>query len=147
MEESIRKAFGLAKIDLKQASPLLLAFVGDAVFELVIRTKTAEAHRMSPRRLHDISSSYACASAQAKMAELALELLTEEEKEILRRGRNAHASSISKSASVGEYRKATGWESLIGYLYLDGREERAVELIMAAFNALNALKKESQQHP
>jgi ribonuclease-3 family protein len=81
------------------------------------------------------------------MAELALEFLTEEEKEILRRGRNAHASSISKSASVGEYRKATGWESLIGYLYLDGREERAVELIMAAVNALNALKKESQQHP
>jgi ribonuclease-3 family protein len=72
------------------------------------------------------------------MSELVAGLLTDEEKEILRRGRNAHASSISKSASVGEYRKATGWESLIGYLYLDDREDRAVELIMEGIHALDA---------
>lgn len=139
MEESIRKAFGLSKVDLRQASPLQLAFVGDAVFELVIRTKTAQARRVSPRRLHDMSAAYARASAQARMSELVKDILTEEEKEVLRRGRNAHASSIAKSASVSEYRKATAWESLIGYLYLDGREERAVELIMAGVNALDDL--------
>jgi ribonuclease-3 family protein len=138
MEESIRNAFGLSKVDLRQASPLMLAFVGDAVFELVVRTKTVQSHRVPPRRLHVISSSYACASAQARMSELVAGLLTDEEKEILRRGRNAHASSISKSASVGEYRKATGWESLIGYLYLDDREDRAVELIMEGIHALDA---------
>lgn len=137
MEESIRQAFGLEAQDLRQCAPLTLAFVGDAVHELVIRTNVACGPRRQPRHLHDLSAAFARASAQAKMAELVKGMLTEEEESWIRRGRNAHAASIAKSASVGEYRRATGWECLIGFLYLSGQEQRAIELICAGVNALD----------
>ena len=139
MEESVRRIFGLSLPDVRQASPLTLAFVGDAVHELVVRTVAAAGPRRHPKQLHAMSAGYARASAQARMAHALSDagVLTEEEKDVLRRGRNAHAVSIAKSASVTEYRIATGWESLIGFLYLSGREERAVELVRAGMECVD----------
>lgn len=135
MEESlslssrIRELFGLKEVDMKAYSPLTLAYIGDAAYELVIRTMVVEKGNRQASQLHRLTTSYVKAQAQAAMIE-ALELeLTEEELAIYKRGRNAKSYTSAKNASILDYRKATGLEALIGYLYLSGREERVLFLI------------------
>lgn len=110
-------------------SPLVLAFVGDAVYDLAIRTMLVQRGNARPNALHRAKASMVKASAQSAMMELILPVLTDEEEAVYRRGRNAKSYTKAKNASVADYRRATGFEALIGYLYLCGRKERALELI------------------
>ena len=130
MEKEIREQFQLGDRDVRFTSALSLAFLGDAVFELVIRTVLVE-RGGKPGDLSREKGKIVNAGSQARMAEalMARGLLTEEEETIYRRGRNANPHTLAKSASTGDYHKATGLESLMGYLYLTGRTERLVELI------------------
>lgn len=116
-------------------SPLTLAYIGDAVYELVIRTVITAEHDESVGRLNKRAQALVSANAQSRMAGILLPLLTEEEEAVYRRGRNAKSSSTAKNAAVGDYRRATGFEALMGYLYLKGETERMTELIHTALCA------------
>lgn len=135
MEESlslssrIRELFGLKEVDMNAYSPLTLAYIGDAAYELVIRTMVVEKGNRQASQLHRLTTSYVKAQAQAAMIEALEPELTEEELAIYKRGRNAKSYTSAKNASILDYRKATGLEALIGYLYLSGREERVLFLI------------------
>lgn len=135
MEESlslssrIRELFGLKEVDMKAYSPLTLAYIGDAAYELVIRTMVVEKGNRQASQLHRLTTSYVKAQAQAAMIEALEPELTEEELAIYKRGRNAKSYTSAKNVSILDYRKATGLEALIGYLYLSGREERVLFLI------------------
>ncbi|MCI1722924.1 MAG: ribonuclease III [Lachnospiraceae bacterium] len=120
-------------------SPLVLAYLGDAVFELEIRARLVEKSNSRPNILNRKASALVCASSQSDMAEKILPLLTEEEVSILRRGRNANSPTMAKNQSVADYRRATGFEALIGYLYLSGQKERMKELIAAAVEGRSEL--------
>lgn len=142
MEESlslssrIRELFGLKEVDMKAYSPLTLAYIGDAAYELVIRTMVVEKGNRQASQLHRLTTSYVKAQAQAAMIEALEPELTEEELAIYKRGRNAKSYTSAKNASILDYRKATGLEALIGYLYLSGREERVLFLIKEGINRI-----------
>lgn len=137
MEESLttfnKEPAGEAKASLYSA--LNLAYVGDAVFELYVRTALVKRGNMPVNRLHKAAVGYVSASAQAGMSEAVMPLLDEKEKRILKRGENAKPHSISKNADRAEHEKATGFEALIGYLYLKGDEKRLEEIIEAGVRA------------
>lgn len=114
-------------------SPLALAFIGDAVYEEFIRTKILLRANMSANKLHKEAVKYVKASAQSDAMKVLLPLLTEEEEDVFKRGRNAHSATVPKNADVIEYRTATGFESLIGYLYLTAQQERLNDLMQEAF--------------
>jgi ribonuclease-3 family protein len=137
MEESIRQqwdnpveqAFGLSGQDIRTYSPLVLAFIGDGVYELVIRTILVEQGNTHAHLLHKRCSQFVKAETQAAMIERLLPLLTEEEEAVYRRGRNAKIGSKARSASLADYKKATGFEALMGFLYLSHRMDRLLELV------------------
>ena len=134
MEESlslldkIKKTFDCDNVDVRMYSPLTLAFMGDCVFEIVIRSIVVERGNRQAGSLHKIKSSVVNAKVQARMIEALMEELTEEERAVYKRGRNANPHTVAKNASVNDYRKATGLEALFGYLYLSGQEDRILEL-------------------
>ena len=109
-------------------SSLALAHVGDAVFELLVRTQLACAGSETAAHLHSAATARVNASAQAEDVKRMLPFLTEEEEGVFKRGRNAKVNSVPKNANVGDYHEATGLEALFGYLYLMGRTERIREL-------------------
>lgn len=111
----------------KQLSPLVLAYIGDAVFELMVRHQLVNQNRLPVHRLHQMSVARVCASAQSAAVERLLEILTQEESDIYKRGRNTNGH-IPKNADVIEYRRATGLEALFGYLYLKQCHQRIAEL-------------------
>ena len=127
MEESlslldkIKKTFDCDNVDVRMYSPLTLAFMGDCVFEIVIRSIVVERGNRQAGSLHKIKSSVVNAKVQARMIEALMEELTEEERAVYKRGRNAKPHTVAKNASVNDYRKATGLEALFGYLYLSGQ--------------------------
>lgn len=110
-------------------SPLALAYIGDGVYEIFVRTYVMNKGNAPVNKLHKASRELVKASSQAKLYHAIEELLTEEEKAVLRRGRNAKSCSVPKNGDMTEYRHATGVEALIGYLYIDGQVERIKELI------------------
>ncbi len=134
MEESlslldkIKKTFDCDNVDVRMYSPLTLAFMGDCVFEIVIRSIVVERGNRQAGSLHKIKSSVVNAKVQARMIEALMEELTEDERAVYKRGRNAKPHTVAKNASVNDYRKATGLEALFGYLYLSGQEDRILEL-------------------
>lgn len=113
----------------RNLSPVVLAFVGDAVYSLYVREKLVLGTDFKTGTLQKLSSRQVSAKGQSELIERLLPALTEEEADIFRRGRNAKKSTRSKHASVGEYNRSTGFEALIGYLYLTGRHERIEELL------------------
>ena len=114
---------------LRSYSSLTLAYLGDAVYELLIRKALVLGGNCPVKELHKRATKYVNAGAQAHLAEKIQGLLTEEEAAVLRRGRNAHPPSVARHASVSEYRHATGFEALVGWLYLSGQEERLLSLL------------------
>lgn len=112
----------------KSYSPLVLAYIGDAVFEMLVRTMTVSKANAPVNSLHKASRRYVNAGAQAKMYDKIKESLSEEETAVLKRGRNAKSFTSAKNASVTDYRHATGIEALFGYLYLKGENARILEL-------------------
>ncbi len=109
-------------------SPLALAFMGDSVYEQLVREKLILSANMPAGKLHSLTVRYVCCEFQSVASEKILPLLTEEESDIFRRGRNAGGITPPKHSSVREYRTATALECLFGYLYLTGRQERIDEL-------------------
>lgn len=115
--------------DPKLLSPLTLAFVGDGVYDLFVRERlVCEANR-PVKKLNEEKVSIVRCSSQAKLVEKLMPILTEEELDVLKRGRNAHTQHIPKNATSADYHSATALEALLGYLYLAGRIERIRELL------------------
>ncbi len=112
----------------KQMNPVVLAFVGDAVYTLYVRRILVLGHGCKTGELNHLATEKVSAHGQSEALSRILPLLTEEEDEIFRRGRNAKKPTKSKNATVGEYVRSTGFEALIGFLYLTGREDRIKEL-------------------
>lgn len=137
MEQSlvrdIKEELLLDGLDPKSYSPLGLAYIGDAVYELIVRTIVLSDGNMSVNKYHKKSSSMVKASAQTRVFEKIEGMLSQEEMAVYKRGRNSKSGTVAKHASMMDYRKATGVEALIGYLYLNGQMNRAVELIGAGF--------------
>lgn len=134
MEESLSKLkelFHLENGDLRSYSPLTLAYIGDGVYELIIRTVLVKKGNSPVNQLHKKASSLVKASAQSQMMELIMPLLSEEELGVYKRGRNAHSPTMAKHATMSDYRRATGFEALMGYLYLKEDYCRMIELIRA----------------
>ena len=128
--------FGIEGKDIRSFSPLTLAYIGDAVYEIVIRTIIVEKGNAPVNKLHHKASSLVKAVAQKEAMEKILPLLTKEEEAVYKRGRNAKSYTSAKNASVIDYRIATGFEALMGFLYLMGRNERMLELVKIAVNNL-----------
>ena len=125
----IRENFRLPEKNYDAYSPLTFAFVGDVVFELIVRTKVAEEANRSVKQLNKEKVGVVNAAAQARLIEEIFPFLNEREKEIYKRGRNARTASPAKNQSLSDYHKATGFEALCGYLYLTGEMERLLFLL------------------
>ena len=108
----------------RMLSPLSLAFVGDAVYTLYARSKVIQHSDAKNGALHSEATKLVKASGQAEMADAILDLLSEEEMGVFKRARNSKVHSVAKNATMGDYKKATGFEALIGFLYLTGQDER-----------------------
>lgn len=118
-----------SKEEVNLMSPLIWAYVGDGVYELYIRTKLINETNMKPHALHIEAIKYVKAQAQAEILNKIYDKLTEEEKEIVRRGRNSENHHLPKNANVQEYMYSTAYEALIGYLYLTQQTERLQEIL------------------
>ncbi len=140
VDRYIREQFDVPDSDLRTYSPLTLAYIGDCVFELIIRTVVVGKGNSRPNRLHGCTTQVVKAQTQAQMADVLQGVLTDEEAEVYRRGHNAKSMSPSKHASLSDYHKATGFEAVIGYLYLSDRFERAVELTRRTVEQLDLLQ-------
>ncbi len=115
--------------DAKMLSPLVWAYVGDAVYELFVRTMLTNNSNAKPHKLHIQSIKYVKAKAQADILKKIDEKLTDEEKDIVRRGRNAENHHVAKNSNVADYSQSTAFEALIGYLYLTKQDERLKEIL------------------
>lgn len=130
--DAIKRDFDCKEVDIRTYSPLTLAYIGDAIYDLVIRTIVVERGNSTANKLHRKAVAYVNARVQARMIDALKDELSEEEESVYHRGRNAKSYTSAKNASVIEYRKATGLEALCGYLYLQGRQERMLYLIREA---------------
>ena len=115
--------------DVDMLSPLVWAYIGDSVYELYIRTNLVNHSNAKPHKLHLESIKYVKAKAQADILKKITPSLTEEEKDIVRRGRNTENHHVAKNADVADYAQATAFEALIGYLYLSKQEARLKEIL------------------
>lgn len=125
----------LSEIEIKMLNPLVWAYVGDSVYEMYVRSFIISDTKPSSAELHKKSIKFVKASAQSAHLELIIGSLTEEEKDIVRRGRNSKANHLPKNADVIDYRRATAFEALIGYLYLMKRHDRLFEIIKLILKA------------
>lgn len=150
MEESIKDnltsdiwgVLGLKSVSPRQLSPLVLAYIGDSIFDLVVKTKIVTAGNTQVNKMNRAASSIVKAESQSKMIGYLEDKLTEEEGSVYKRGRNAKSYTSAKNASISDYRRATGFEALMGYLYLSGQYERMCELIK---DALDWLENDNKQ--
>ena len=141
-QQRMSAALGYPVEDPRQIPALNLAYVGDTVYDLYVRAYLIHTHPETVHNLHLLSARMVCAQGQAR-AFFALEpLLTEEELAIYRRGRNAHSGTVPKNANVMDYRVATGLETLLGHLWVLGREERVDELMAVAVQVNEEVGKE-----
>ena len=131
--DEIKRKFNCKEADIRTYSPLTLAYIGDAVYDLVIRSVIVERANMQTSKLHKMVIRYVNAKTQARMIEAIEDELSEEETAVYHRGRNAKSYTTAKNASVADYRKATGLEALFGYLYLKNETDRLLSLVCKAF--------------
>ena len=121
-------------IDVDMQSPLVWAYIGDAVYEMFIRTYLVKKSTAKPNKLHIESIKYVKAQAQANILKKLDEILTEKEKDIVRRGRNAESHHLPKNSNAAEYSQSTAFEALIGYLYLNKSNDRLKEILNFAIS-------------
>lgn len=119
----------LEEINITDYSSLTLAYIGDGIYEVIVRTVIVDEANRQVNKIHKAASNLVKAETQAKMIHFIMDDLTEEEVKIYKRGRNAKAVTRAKNASMSDYRTATGFEALMGWLYLTGQSERMMELI------------------
>ena len=128
----VREALGLPEKDPRLLSPLVLAYVGDTVYDLYVRTRLILSSDATAHGLHMQAARQVCAAGQAASLRAILDKLTEEELAVYKRGRNSHMGTVPKHAAIQDYRAATGLEALVGYLYLCGQDARLTELMALA---------------
>lgn len=129
MELTIEKAD-----EARLMQPAVLAFMGDAVFNLFIRERLIMKKLGTSHQLHLISTNYVKAASQARIVKELFGIFSEEEAYIFRRGRNAKSTTVPKNADIQDYRYATAFEAVLGFLYLTGQQERLNHLMMQAAN-------------
>lgn len=134
-----KERFGLKKTDPGMYSPLVLAYIGDAVYELMIRTKIVNGGNAQVNKLHRRSAALVKAETQARLIHALEPFLTEEEASVYRRGRNAKSMTVAKHATMTDYRRATGLEALIGWLFLSERFDRLAELTAMGLKEIGEL--------
>ena len=136
IDSYLKEQFNISDVDVRTYSPLTLAYIGDGIYDLIIRSLVVAKGNTRVGELHKRTSQIVKAKTQAEMIETILPLLTEEEADIYRRGRNAKSPTMAKNATMADYRKATGFEALMGYLYLRDEFPRIVELIKAGIETM-----------
>ena len=119
----------LSASDIKMLNSLVLAYVGDSVYDTFVRTLLVSGGYGQVSKLHKMSIEFVKAKAQADILEKISELLTPEEQDVVRRGRNTKSATVPKNADISDYRYATGFEALIGFLYLTGQIDRLMEIV------------------
>lgn len=132
LEELHQAVMGSGKLlesDVRMLNPLVLAYIGDSVYDTFVRTLLISGGSGQVAKLHKLAIEFVKAKAQADILEKISEMLTEEEKDIVRRGRNTKSATIPKNADISDYRYATGFEALIGFLYLTGQIDRLIEIV------------------
>lgn len=139
IDSYIKEQFEISPVDVKTYSPLTLAYMGDGVFDLIIRSVVVGKGNTKASQLHLRTSQIVKAHSQAVLIETLVPYLTEEEMDVYRRGRNAKSPTMAKNASMSDYRKATGLEALIGYLYVTDQFERAVELVRLGLSKIDSI--------
>lgn len=127
--EMIARQFHLEDVDMRTYSPLTLAYIGDGVYELVIRTILVKKGNCPVNKLHRRASALVRAGAQSDMIKALMPELSQEEGRIYKRGQNARSATMAKNATAADYHRATGFEALMGWLYLTRQWERMLELI------------------
>ena len=143
MHSDIIRSMELARpADPLSLPALTLAYIGDTIYDLYVRTTLAETLRLPMRALHLEAAKYVCAAGQANAYRRIADRLTETEQAAFRRGRNAHSGTVPKHADVRDYRVATGFEALLGHLYLSGEDARIGELMRLALQSANESEKE-----
>ena len=125
----MREELGMQEVNIDSYSPLTLAYIGDCVYDLIIKTLVISEGNKQVKKLHQETSKIVQASAQSEMMRVIQEVLTEEEHAVYRRGRNAKSVSPAKNQSLTDYRRATGFEALMGWLYLQDDWKRMIDLI------------------
>ena len=123
------KPFNIERKEATEFSPLVLAYIGDAVYELMIRSILVSRGNRPVNKLNKDATSLVKAAAQSEIVKLISDNLSEEEYTVFKRGRNSSPHTMAKNASMTDYKYATGFEALIGFLYLDNRCDRALELV------------------
>ena len=129
IDSYLKEQFDIPDVDVRTYSPLTLAYIGDGIYDLIIRSLVVAKGNTRASELHKRTSRIVKAKPQAEMAEILLPMLTEEEADVYRRGRNAKSPTLAKYATMSDYRKATGFEALMGYLYVKDELPRMVELV------------------
>ena len=124
-------------IDIQTVSAQTLAFIGDAVYNVYIRTYLTSKSTAKAGLLHTQSIKYVSAKGQSETIDKIMDMLTEEEVSVYKRGRNTNISTVSKHVDVVEYKKATGFECLIGYLYVTRQKERLDEIVKESIKCFN----------
>ena len=140
----IRQVLDLKEVDIQTYSPLTLAYIGDSVYDLVIKTMIISEGNKQVKKMHQETSHLVQASAQSEMMRELQLILTEEEHAVYKRGRNAKSVSPAKNQSLTDYRRATGFEALIGWLYLKNNWERIMELIKTGLEHLDKVQNEEK---
>lgn len=136
IDSYLKEQFDIPDVDVRTYSPLTLAYIGDGIYDLIIRSLVVAKGNTRAGELHKRTSQIVKAKTQAEMIEVIAPLLTEEEADIYRRGRNAKSPTMAKNATMSDYRKATGFEALMGYLYLKDEFPRMVELVKAGIEGM-----------
>lgn len=129
IDSYIKAQFQIPEVDIRTYSPLTLAYIGDGIYDLIIRSLVVAGGNTRAGELHKRTSQIVKAHTQSVMIEALLPLLSEEETAVYHRGRNAKSPTMAKNATMADYRKATGFEALMGWLYLQDEFERIVELV------------------
>lgn len=132
----MEQEFEMKEVDIKTYSPLTLAYIGDSIYDLMIKSLVINDGNKQVQKLHKETSSMVQASAQSQMMRALQPMLTEEEHAVYKRGRNAKSVSPAKNQSITDYRRATGFEALMGYLYLKREFTRMVDLVKAGLQSL-----------
>ena len=137
IDSYLKAQFDIPNVEVRTYSPLTLAYIGDGIYDLIIRSLVVAKGNTRAGELHKRTSQIVKAKTQAEMIEAILPMLTEEEADIYRRGRNAKSPTMAKNATMADYRKATGFEALMGYLYLKDEFPRIVDLVKAGVEEMD----------
>lgn len=140
LTECLKNNLHLGETDPKQLSPLVLAYVGDSIYDLVIRTYLISLGNMPVNKINRHACALVKAETQSKLIGCLEAQLTDMEEAVYKRGRNAKSYTSAKNATIGDYRRATGFEALMGYLYLSGQFDRLTQLVQMGLHEIGELK-------